>query len=107
MQETEWDKYKDTMSCCLNLGCKKWNMSVCCPELMTVLCRPKSRFLKKARISEERLDNNEYTCKEIVWRIQDECVESKIVKKEMKQYIEASPPAERNVFELIDDLYKD
>jgi hypothetical protein len=66
---TEWDRFQWSMRRCTELGCKKWNMDVCCPEMMGSLCNPKIKVLRKLEITEEDLNSNKITAKEVLDKI--------------------------------------
>lgn len=65
-KETEWDKFNESMKLCGDLGCSKTSISVCCPELMGILCKPKSNLLKKLNLLEEDLDKNKITYEQLL-----------------------------------------
>lgn len=65
-KETEWDRFNESMKLCRDLGCSKNSMSVCCPELMGMLCKPKSNLLKKLNILEKDLDKNKITYEQLL-----------------------------------------
>lgn len=66
----EWDKFNQTKSLCRQLGCKQWNIDICCPEMMGKLCQGKIQLLKKLEIEEKDLDNNIVTFEEVVKQMQ-------------------------------------
>ena len=65
MKRTEWDKFNDDENLCKRAGCQNWNISVCCPELMTCLCKPKQNLLKKLNINEDELEEGKLTVEHI------------------------------------------
>lgn len=65
-KDTEWNKYNESMKLCRDLGCSKTSMEICCPELMGILCKPKSNLLKKLNILEEDLDKNKVTYEQLL-----------------------------------------
>lgn len=71
MKFTEWDKFNEDETLCRKVGCQGWNISVCCPELMTSLCRSKEKLLKRLNIKEIDLEKNKITVDYIKNKLQE------------------------------------